>query len=55
MLRGFSKIEPYLSKGFSFVKKDFAFGSLVEMVLDEGGVEDPDARVDIMGHIYMTK
>jgi hypothetical protein len=50
--RLFSEIEPYLSKGISTVEEELDFCSFVEMILDEGGVEGPNARVDIMGQIY---
>lgn len=50
--RLFKEIEPYLSKDISTAEEELDFCSLVEMILDEGGVEGPNARVDTMGQIY---
>ena len=50
--RLFKEIEPYLSKGITSVEDELDFCSLVELVLDESGVQGVDARVDTMGQIY---
>ncbi|MDD4564708.1 MAG: hypothetical protein PHE79_04440 [Eubacteriales bacterium] len=50
--RLFKEIEPYLLKDISTVEEELDFCSLVELVLDKGGVGGPDARVDTLGQIY---
>ena len=50
--RLFNEIEPYLSKGIKTAEEELDFCSLVDVALDEGGVEDQNARANAVGQIY---